>query len=182
MVNEKKKIKGAQVKKTKTSAPKRKAVAADLKKATITLPTRKGSMDGKVVLVTGSTSGIGLAIAKAFAAEGANIVLNGFGDQRYIDSLRDELELKYSVKVHYNGADMTKPAEIAAMIADIEKRLKRLDCLVNNVRLYSSTKSFCSFVYSLTLQVHILCTMPNFRPEYSTCHLLKPFLLRSGMR
>jgi len=90
------------------------------------------SVKGKTVLITGSTSGIGLGIAEAFAAEGANLVLNGFGDAAEIEKLRSGLESKCGIKAIYDGADMTKPDQIAAMIAKAEKQFGAIDVLVNN--------------------------------------------------
>ena len=83
-------------------------------------------------LVTGSTSGIGLAIARALAKEGADVTINGFGDGGAIEAERAKIEKEFAVKAFYNGADMTKPAEIAAMIAEAERRMGSLDILVNN--------------------------------------------------
>jgi 3-hydroxybutyrate dehydrogenase len=90
------------------------------------------SLKGKVALVTGSTSGIGLGIARALAAEGAAIMTNGFGPADAITKLRGELSSEFGVKVAYNGADISKPAEITAMIAATESELGSLDILVNN--------------------------------------------------
>jgi len=87
---------------------------------------------GKTALVTGSTSGIGLMIAQNLAENGANIVLNGFGEAGAIEAERARFEKDYGVKVIYNSADMTKPAEIEAMIKDAESRLGSVDILVNN--------------------------------------------------
>ena len=89
-------------------------------------------LKGRTALVTGSTSGIGLAIARAMAKEGANVVLNGFGDKAEIETLRAEIANAMGVEVHYSPADMTKPAEIAAMVADAEKEFGAVDILVNN--------------------------------------------------
>ncbi len=90
------------------------------------------SLKGKVALVTGSTSGIGLGIAKGFAAEGADLILNGFGDAAAIEALRAELAKEFGIRVGYSGADMSKPAEIAAMGAEAEKTMGGIDILVNN--------------------------------------------------
>ncbi len=89
-------------------------------------------LKGKTALVTGSTSGIGLAIARALAADGANIIINGFGDAAAIDRERTGLEQEFGVKARYSGADMTKPAEIAEMIRATEAEFGSLDVLVNN--------------------------------------------------
>ncbi len=85
-------------------------------------------LKGKTALVTGSTSGIGLGIAKALAAQGANIVMNGFGD---VEGPKAEI-LALGVKVGYHGADMSKPDEIAAMMAYAAEEFGRVDILVNN--------------------------------------------------
>src|SRR6204780_3903145 len=74
------------------------------------------SLKGKVALVTGSTSGIGLGIAGALAAEGASIMLNGFGDANEIEKLRGDLAKEFSVKVAYDGADLRKPDQVAAIV------------------------------------------------------------------
>ena len=89
-------------------------------------------LKGKNALVTGSTSGIGLGIAQALAAEGANLCLNGFGDAAAIDQLQKDVAAQYGVKVTYHGADMSKPAEIRAMVAHAQSVLGSVDVLVNN--------------------------------------------------
>jgi 3-hydroxybutyrate dehydrogenase len=89
-------------------------------------------LTGKSVIVTGSTSGIGLAIARAFAKEGCNITINGFGDKAAIEKERAGLEKDFGITCIYSGADMTKPAEIADMIATTEKTFGAVDVLVNN--------------------------------------------------
>jgi 3-hydroxybutyrate dehydrogenase len=90
------------------------------------------SLSGKVALVTGSTSGIGLGIARALAGAGANVVLNGFGDKVLVDTLVAEITSECKVKASYSAADMSKPAEIAAMVAQAEGELGGVDILVNN--------------------------------------------------
>jgi 3-hydroxybutyrate dehydrogenase len=90
------------------------------------------SLNGKVALVTGSTSGIGLGIARALAEAGAAIMLNGFGDAQQIEALRASLAAEHGVKVGYNGADISKPDQIAAMVAETVKTLGSLDILINN--------------------------------------------------
>jgi len=89
-------------------------------------------LKGKSALVTGSTSGIGLAIARALAADGANITINGFGDKAAIEKERSGIEKDFGVKAAYSAADMTKPAEIADMVKTAEKTFGSLDVLVNN--------------------------------------------------
>lgn len=85
----------------------------------------------RTVVVTGSTSGIGLGIAKAFAAEGANVVINGFGDAAEIEKVRQSLET-CGGKALYHAADMSKPTEIADLIATAEREFGGIDVLVNN--------------------------------------------------
>jgi 3-hydroxybutyrate dehydrogenase len=89
-------------------------------------------LKGKTALVTGSTSGIGLAIARALAKDGANLMLNGFGDKAAIEKERSGIEKEFGVKARYSAADMSKPGEIAEMIAAAEKEFGSLDVLVNN--------------------------------------------------
>jgi 3-hydroxybutyrate dehydrogenase len=90
------------------------------------------SLSARNALVTGSTSGIGLAIARALAKDGANIIINGMGDPAAIEKERASIEKDFGVKAVYDGADMTKPAEIAAMVANAQGKLGSLDILVNN--------------------------------------------------
>lgn len=90
------------------------------------------SSKGKVAIVTGSTSGIGLGIARALAASGCHVMLNGFGDADEIEKIRAGLENEHGVQVAYNGADMTKPKEIAALVKDAADRWGSVDIVVNN--------------------------------------------------
>ncbi len=93
-------------------------------------------LKGKTALVTGSTSGIGLGIAKALAAQGANIVLNGFGD---VEGPKAEVAA-LGVKVAYHGADMSKPSEIADMMAYAAAQFGQVDILVNNAGIQHVAK------------------------------------------
>ncbi|MBN8926231.1 MAG: 3-hydroxybutyrate dehydrogenase [Rhodospirillales bacterium 69-11] len=90
------------------------------------------SLNGKVALVTGSTSGIGLGIARALAGAGADLVLNGFGDAAEIERLRSGLETEFGIRARYSAADMSKPPAIAAMVAEAIEALGSVDILVNN--------------------------------------------------
>jgi len=87
---------------------------------------------GKTAVVTGSTSGIGLGIAHALAAQGVSVMLNGFGDAAEIERLRADMAAKHGVKVGYNGADMSKGADVASLIATTQAEFGSVDILVNN--------------------------------------------------
>ena len=89
-------------------------------------------LSGKSAIVTGSTSGIGLGIAKALAGHGANVILNGFGDPATIEETRRNLAGENNVKVLYSSANIAVPAEVAAMIELAEQELGGVDVLVNN--------------------------------------------------
>lgn len=89
-------------------------------------------LKGKSAIVTGSTSGIGLGIAEALAAEGVNILFNGFGDKAEIERVVVETGKKFGVKTAYSAADMSKPADIRGMVAQAEKEFGAVDILVNN--------------------------------------------------
>ena len=86
----------------------------------------------KTALITGSTSGIGLGIAKNFAAKAMNIVLNGFGDTTAIEEIRSNMSKEFGVEVRYSGADMSKVEEIENMIKTAESEFGAIDVLVNN--------------------------------------------------
>lgn len=89
-------------------------------------------LSGKAAIVTGSTSGIGLGIARALAQQGANVLLNGFGDQTEIDALLVQLSTDYKVDVAYSAADMSRPEQVSEMIALCVERFGGVDILVNN--------------------------------------------------
>ena len=90
------------------------------------------TLKGKTGLVTGSTSGIGLGIARALAGQGANIVLNGFGDAKEIDALQTSISSEFGVQTAYHNADMSKPSEIEAMMKFADEKFGGVDVLVNN--------------------------------------------------
>jgi 3-hydroxybutyrate dehydrogenase len=102
------------------------------------------SLRDKVALVTGSTSGIGLGIASALAAAGADIMLNGFGDAGQIEQLRASMAAEHRVRVGYSAADVSKPEQIAAMVAETQSKLGSLDILVNNagIQFVASVEDF----------------------------------------
>ncbi|HLY89016.1 MAG TPA: 3-hydroxybutyrate dehydrogenase [Acetobacteraceae bacterium] len=89
-------------------------------------------LKGKSAIVTGSTSGIGLGIARALAAQGCNVMLNGFGAGPQIEKLRAALAAEHQVTVLYSSADMSKPLEVAAMVDQVARRFGSVDVLVNN--------------------------------------------------
>ena len=89
-------------------------------------------LKGKIAIVTGSTSGIGLGIARALAGAGADVMLNGFGEASAIETLRAGLAEEFGVRAGYHGADLSKPEEIADLVATAANRLGAVDILVNN--------------------------------------------------
>jgi 3-hydroxybutyrate dehydrogenase len=98
------------------------------------LPARRGMDDltGQVAVISGSTSGIGLALARAVASRGGDVVLNGLGDPSEIERTRAEMEASCGVRVRYHAADMMRGDEVADMVAFAKHQLGRLDILVNN--------------------------------------------------
>ena len=89
-------------------------------------------LKNKVAIVTGSTSGIGLGIAKVLASYGAHIVLNGFGNPRDVEAIRAGIEREHDVRAAYDGADMSKGEAVRGLIAATVEKLGRVDILVNN--------------------------------------------------
>ncbi|HEV7995836.1 MAG TPA: 3-hydroxybutyrate dehydrogenase, partial [Stellaceae bacterium] len=97
-------------------------------------------LKGKSAIVTGSTSGIGLGIAVALAAEGCALMLNGFGDPGEIDKLRADLAAEHGVAVAYSPADVSKPAQIRELVAEAVRRFGSVDILVNNAGIQHVAK------------------------------------------
>jgi len=97
-------------------------------------------LNGKAAVVTGSTSGIGLGIARELAGAGADVMLNGFGDAGAIEQLRADLAKEFGVQVAYSGADMSKPAEVAGMVEQAAAAFGKLDILVNNAGIQHTAR------------------------------------------
>ena len=115
------------------------------------------TLKGKVAIVTGSTSGIGLAIARGYAAEGATVVINGFGDAAAIEKERAAIESEFGGKAVYNGADMSKADQITAMVKDTEKQFGQVDILVNNagIQFVSPIEDFPPEKWELILAINL---------------------------
>jgi 3-hydroxybutyrate dehydrogenase len=116
------------------------------------------SLKGKNAVVTGSTSGIGLAIARAFAKEGANVMLNGFGDKAEIEKERSGIESEFAVKALYSAADMSKGPEITAMIEEAEAKLGSVDILVNNagIQFVSPIEEFPDDKWEAIIRINLI--------------------------
>jgi 3-hydroxybutyrate dehydrogenase len=119
---------------------------------------------GKKALVTGSTSGIGLAMATALADAGADVFLNGFGDPASIETIKNDLKAK-SISVDYFAADMSKPDEIMAMMANIESQHGGLDILVNNagIQHVSPIDSFDPKLWDAILAINLSSAFHTIR-------------------
>ncbi len=97
-------------------------------------------LKGKSALITGSTSGIGLGIARSMASQGCGVMLNGLGDPHQIETLRRDLENEFGVTVLYHGADMSRPDEIADLVETAAAVFGGVDILVNNAGIQHTAK------------------------------------------
>lgn len=133
------------------------------------------TLSGKTAIVTGSTSGIGLGLAKGFAEAGANVVLNGFGDADEIEMIRKELEQLSTGRVIYNDADMTKPDEIEALVQNTAKELGSVDVLVNNagVQTVSPIEDFPRDRWDMIIDI-------NMNSAFHTARAAVPFMRKAG--
>ena len=122
-------------------------------------------LQNRNAVVTGSTSGIGLAIAQALAAEGANVLLNGFGEPAAIAALTGQIAETHAVTCQHSSADMSKPAEIAAMMADAERRFGSVDILVNNagIQRVSPIEDFPIEAWDAILSINLSAAFHTIR-------------------
>ncbi|MBW3616471.1 MAG: 3-hydroxybutyrate dehydrogenase [Proteobacteria bacterium] len=132
-------------------------------------------LSGQVAVVTGSTSGIGRALAEALAGAGASVVLNGLGDPAQIEQARAEIEQSSGRPVRYHGADMTKPAEIGEMITSTHREFGRLDMLVNNagVQHVSPVEDFPPERWDLIIAI-------NLSAVFHATHAAVPLMKAQG--
>jgi 3-hydroxybutyrate dehydrogenase len=131
-------------------------------------------LNGKTALITGSTSGIGLGIARALAAQGANIVVNGFGEADAIAGIEKELQA-HGVATMYHGADMSKPSQIEDMVRGAESRFGRLDVVVNNagIQHVASVEDFPTERWDAVIAI-------NLSSSFHTIRMALPKMKRSN--
>jgi 3-hydroxybutyrate dehydrogenase len=115
------------------------------------------SLSNRHAVVTGSTSGIGLAIARALAKEGADVMINGFGDPKATDAQRAGIEKEFGVKAFYSGTDVSKGPEVAVMIADGQAKMGSVDILVNNagIQFVAPIEDFPSEKWDAILAINL---------------------------
>lgn len=130
-----------------------------------------GELAGKVAIVTGSTSGIGLGIARAFAEAGANVVVNGLAEQRDIDFVCAELDRICPVsRIAYNGANLMKPAEATALVEETIAEFGRIDILVNNagIQHVSPIETFPPEKYEAIIALNLSASWYTSRAAFAT--------------
>jgi 3-hydroxybutyrate dehydrogenase len=132
-------------------------------------------LKGKTALITGSTSGIGQGIAEQLASEGANIVLNGFGEPAAIEAQRIAMQTKYGVQVRYQGADLSKPEQIEPMIDAVIAEFGAIDVLVNNagIQFVSPIDTFPVDKYNAIIAI-------NMTASWHTVRLVLPKMKEKG--
>jgi len=135
----------------------------------------KQVLKGKSAVVTGSTSGIGLGIAIALARSGCNLTINGFGDARQIQDIRNSLAEEHDVSVYYSNADMLEPGQIETMIKQARDNFGSLDILVNNAGI-----QFVSPVDSLPTEKWDAIIGINLSAAFHTTRLAVPMMVQSG--
>jgi 3-hydroxybutyrate dehydrogenase len=133
------------------------------------------ALNGKVALVTGSTSGIGLGVARALAAAGAEIVLNGFGRPEDISVAQAQIEQEFRVRTLYLGADMSKPGEIADLMAKAFDGFGRLDILVNNAGIQHVAR-----IDEFPIEKWDAILAINLSSAFHTTRLALPIMRRNG--
>lgn len=123
------------------------------------------SLHSRNAVVTGSTSGIGLAVARALAAQGASVMLNGFGDADTVEMLRAGIAAEHGVRCLHFPADMSKPAEIAAMMAEAQRQLGSVDVLVNNagIQRVSPIEAFPPDAWDAILAINLSSAFHTIR-------------------
>lgn len=132
-------------------------------------------LKGKTALVTGSTSGIGLAIAKTLAASGANIMLNGLGDPKEIEEIRQSVESEFGVKVLFDGADLTDVEAIENLVKGTHEQFGSLDILVNNagIQYTNPVEEFDPKMWDKIIAI-------NLSSVFHTMHHAVPFMKQNG--
>lgn len=132
-------------------------------------------LKGKTAIVTGSTSGIGQGMAHALAHAGCNIMLNGFGDAAQIEKDRADLEKAAGVKVLYNGADMTKPAQIEDMVKQAKEKLGGVDIIINNAGI-----QFVSPIEEFPIEKWDAIIAINLTSAFHMTRLAVPYMKEAG--
>ncbi len=132
-------------------------------------------LTGQVAVITGSTSGIGAAMAEALAANGAHVVLNGLGDAGEIEALRAKIAADHGVEVRYHPANMMKPDEIADMVAFAEREFGRLDILLNNagIQNVAPVEEFPSEKWDAIIAI-------NLSSVFHACKAAVPVMKKQG--
>ena len=133
------------------------------------------NLQDKTIVVTGSTSGIGLGLARGFAAVGANVVLNGFGDADDIEKTRAELDASSTGSIIYDGADMTRPDEIEEVVSAAADRFGAVDVLVNNagIQLVSPVEEFPRDRWDMSIDI-------NMNSAFHTARAAVPGMKKKG--